>query len=176
VQIFLSPLRDRLDDIPPLASHFLHLFRKQGRTRITEISPAALEIMKRYTWPGNIRELRAALERVIIYANYNKQPRIEREDLPFEVSGAPAPDGPKTIRARLTKENFDLDKELARIELSYVEDALRLTEERKMEAWKLLGLNDRFALLRRTMILLRAYPDLAFEFPVVQKLYGRSIN
>jgi len=61
-----------------------------------------------------------------------------------------------------------------RAEFSYIERALRLTEERKSEAWKLLGLNDRLVLLRRANSLLQTFPQLASEFPTVQKLYGRD--
>ena len=69
---------------------------------------------------------------------------------------------------------IDLDIELARAELTYMEEALQSTQERKTEAWKLLGLNDRFALLRRAKALIQRHPVLASEFPTVQKLYGKQ--
>jgi two-component system, NtrC family, response regulator AtoC len=175
LQIVIPPLRERLGDIPVLASYFLNFFRKQGRTRITEISREAAEAMRRYQWPGNVRELKAVLERANIYANYHSHLRIEKEDLPFELLSAVKTEMRQVPRRDL-REGLELNVELARVELSYIEEALRLTEERKTEAWKLLGLNDRFALLRRAKNLLRTYPALGSEFLTVQKLYGKEAD
>lgn len=175
MQIILPPLRERPDDIPLLTSHFLRLFFKQGRTRITEVSSEAATILRRYQWPGNIRELRAVLERANIYANYHGHQLIEKEDLPFELLSNAVVETKQATQRKLHA-GITLDVELARVELSYIEDALSLTEERKAEAWKLLGLNDRFALLRRVKSLLRNYPDLGAEFPTVRKLYGKGTD
>jgi DNA-binding NtrC family response regulator len=173
LQITLPPLRERADDIPPLANHFLQLFREQGRTRIEEISGEALQALTGYGWPGNVRELRAALERANIYANYYGHRRIEKDDLPLELLSADMSAAKRAAPADL-RAGVVLDAELARVELSYIEEALRATGERRTEAWKLLGLNDRFALLRRAKKLLKAYPDLGAEYPSARKLYGRS--
>jgi two-component system response regulator AtoC len=67
--IFLPPLRERLDDMENLISHFVRRFnRKMGR-QIQGFSAAALEILKRYRWPGNIRELENIIERSFIIEN-----------------------------------------------------------------------------------------------------------
>ena len=58
------------------------------------------------------------------------------------------------------------------MELGYIDAALRAAEGRKAEAWKLLGLNDRFALRRRVAAVLKGHPGLAGEFPTVGRLYG----
>lgn len=64
--IHLPPLRDRREDIPLLASHFIAIFcRKMGK-KISGISPRALEILQNYSWPGNVRELANVLERGVI--------------------------------------------------------------------------------------------------------------
>ena len=173
VQIFLPPLRERHDDIPLLVSHFLNLFRQQGRTRVMELSAHAMESLMKYLWPGNVRELKAVIERAIIYANYNSHQRIEKEDLPLEIMSATAHDTKMLNRLGSGNGMVNLDMELARCELAYIEEALRSTHERKTEAWKLLGLNDRFALLRRAKALLQNYPSLASTFPTVQRLYGK---
>jgi DNA-binding NtrC family response regulator len=174
VQIFLPPLRERRDDIPILADHFLRLFREQGRTRITEIKPEAAEALTQYRWPGNVRELKAALERAIIYANYNGHQWIQKGDLPLEILSASDRDNHVAYRAHIAGNGIDLAKEMARLELSYIEEALHSTEERKTEAWRLLGLNDRFALRRRTKALLSKYPSIAQQFPTVCRLYGKT--
>lgn len=171
-QMHLQPLRDRLDDIDLLTASFLKHFRAQGRTQIAEISHDAADALRKYHWPGNVRELKAVLERANIYANYHGHARIEKEDLPLELLKNVTPETKSAPRVDLDA-GIDLDAELARVECSYIERALSLTEERKTEAWKLLGLNDRFALLRRAKNLLRSYPELGAEFPTVQKLYGK---
>lgn len=67
--IFLPPLRDRTDDIPALVPHFIKKFAKQHASSITSISTEALEILKSYRWPGNIRELENVIERAFIVEN-----------------------------------------------------------------------------------------------------------
>lgn len=171
VQIFLTPLRERRDDILLLSKHFLNLFHEQGRTRIVEINKDVAALLIQYRWPGNVRELKAVIERAIIYANYSDHHQIEKEDLPLEILGAFDNDARMSRRIRISDEGIEIDKELAKLELAYIEEALRSTHERKTEAWKLLGLNDRFALRRRAKTLLNKYPSLAPEFLLVQKLY-----
>lgn len=70
--IFLPPLRDRTDDIPALVPHFIKKFAKQHSSAITSISPEALETLKAYRWPGNIRELENVIERAFIVENSNQ--------------------------------------------------------------------------------------------------------
>lgn len=64
--IFLPPLRERSDDIPELALSFLEKFSKSHAKQIHSIAPDCLEIMKKYRWPGNIRELENVIERAFI--------------------------------------------------------------------------------------------------------------
>ncbi|GAB3647986.1 sigma-54 dependent transcriptional regulator [Echinicola sediminis] len=68
VEIFLPPLRERQDDIPLLAEHFLKIYSKKYRKEFSGFKPAALQLLQRYNWPGNIRELQHAIERAIIMA------------------------------------------------------------------------------------------------------------
>lgn len=80
--IFLPPLRDRTDDIPALVPHFIKKFAKQHASQITSINPEALEILKSYRWPGNIRELENVIERAFIVENSNQ---ITAESLPENI-------------------------------------------------------------------------------------------
>jgi two-component system, NtrC family, response regulator AtoC len=64
--IFLPPLRDRLDDIEPLAQYFIKKFAKSHGRQITGLSPDSIVLLKRYDWPGNIRELENVIERAFI--------------------------------------------------------------------------------------------------------------
>ncbi|GAB2499610.1 MAG: sigma-54-dependent Fis family transcriptional regulator [Cytophagales bacterium] len=68
VEIFLPPLRERQDDIPTLANHFLKQYGQKYRKNFSGFTPSAMELLQRYTWPGNIRELQHAIERAIIMA------------------------------------------------------------------------------------------------------------
>lgn len=72
VEIFLPPLRERQDDIPQLANHFLKQYSQKYRKNFTAFKPAAMELLQRYSWPGNIRELQHAIERAIIMAEGNE--------------------------------------------------------------------------------------------------------
>ncbi len=68
VPVLLPPLRERKEDIPELAIHFLALYREKNQKDIKEISGKALDLLVRYDWPGNIRELENCLERAVIMA------------------------------------------------------------------------------------------------------------
>lgn len=79
VQIQLPPLRDRVEDIPVLAEHFLREFGKENQKQSLEFSREVLERLISYSWPGNIRELRTAVEHGVVMA---KGLKIEIADLP----------------------------------------------------------------------------------------------
>ncbi len=68
VEIFLPPLRERQDDITQLANHFLKIYNQKYRKNFTGFSASAQQLLQRYNWPGNIRELQHAIERSIIMA------------------------------------------------------------------------------------------------------------
>ncbi len=66
IPIYVPPLRERPDDIPPLVQHYMDYFARENNTRPRRITPAALDALRRYRWKGNIRELRNTVERLII--------------------------------------------------------------------------------------------------------------
>lgn len=66
--IFLSPLRERREDIPQLASHFIQVFSKKSGKEIKSLNNCAMQQLLRYDWPGNIRELEHLIERAVIQA------------------------------------------------------------------------------------------------------------
>lgn len=72
VKITLPPLRDRQDDIPVLANAFLREFAKENQKPVTEISPEAMEMLCQYSWRGNVRELRSAIESAVALARGDK--------------------------------------------------------------------------------------------------------
>ncbi len=82
--IFLPPLRERPDDIPVLAVSFLQKFSKEHGKVITGIEPETLELMKKYRWPGNIRELENVIERAFIVETSNV---MTKSSLPDQIKG-----------------------------------------------------------------------------------------
>jgi len=84
IEIQLPPLRDRTDDIEPLALHFLKQFSQKYNRPVSGLSAALLKEMHRYPWPGNIRELQHAVERAVIMAQGEK---LQPEDFFFREAG-----------------------------------------------------------------------------------------
>jgi len=82
VTIDLPPLRERKDDIPLLAAHFLKSFSERYHISPLTITDEALALIVRYAWPGNVRQLENAIERLVVLANGNL---IKPEELPQEV-------------------------------------------------------------------------------------------
>ncbi|MBU4500858.1 MAG: nif-specific transcriptional activator NifA, partial [Gammaproteobacteria bacterium] len=80
VSIFLPPLRDRREDIPPLIEHFLDKFNKDNDRKLA-ITPAAMEVMLKCNWPGNVRELENCIERT---ATMTRTSTIQDVDLPCQ--------------------------------------------------------------------------------------------
>lgn len=88
--IYIPPLRQRPDDIELLAMHFLQEVAEAGAS-VRELSPATLETLRAHHWPGNVRQLRSAIERAAIVA---RGERVEVGDLPPEIHGVPTQDEP----------------------------------------------------------------------------------
>jgi DNA-binding NtrC family response regulator len=66
VEIRVPPLSERVEDIPMLAQHYLQYYAKKYHKAINNIAPEAMDKLKRYAWPGNIRELQHSIERAVI--------------------------------------------------------------------------------------------------------------
>jgi two-component system response regulator AtoC len=81
VTIELPPLRERKEDVPLLAQHFLRKFAVENQKEITDFSPEASDFLLKYNWPGNVRELENAIERAVILA---KNSYIDAADMPQE--------------------------------------------------------------------------------------------
>ncbi|MEE9592792.1 MAG: sigma-54 dependent transcriptional regulator [Thermoplasmata archaeon] len=82
IEIKIPPLRERHEDIPLLAAHFLEVYSARYAKRIDGIAGETMELLNRYEWPGNVRELKNAIERAVAYA---KGSFITKEDLPEAV-------------------------------------------------------------------------------------------
>ena len=135
VTITLPPLRERKEDIPLLANHFLRKFSEENHKSISHISPEALEIITQYSWPGNVRELEHVVERSVILSIH---PIILPEDLPKKMF-----EETKSLEAQISEEPLSL-KEL---EKRYVMKVLEKTGGNKKKASEILGI-DRATLYR----------------------------
>ncbi len=127
VPIHIPPLRERREDIPPLVEHFIVKLRRKFPHRIKSVSPEAMEIMQRYDWPGNIRELENTIERIaVLYA----PERIEPKHLPPEITGE-VHRGPQ----------YSHKGTLQNIEREAIENALRETKGNQSKAAEMLGIS-----------------------------------
>ena len=84
INIHIPPLRDHPEDIPGLAGHFIKTNNPKMGLNIENMTPVALDLLKKYSWPGNIRELRNVIERAMIFCD---EATIDINHLPAELKG-----------------------------------------------------------------------------------------
>ena len=111
IPVFVPPLRDRQEDIPMLADHFMAEFAREYGRRVKTFDPAAITAIQQYPWPGNVRELRNVIERLMIMVPGD---RISAMDLGFlDPSGLARPGLHVAPAGRLTlheaRDNFERD-------------------------------------------------------------------
>jgi DNA-binding NtrC family response regulator len=142
IPIRLPALRERADDVPLVAEHFLAKYTREMGKPIGGFSPAALERLKAYPWPGNVRELENVIERAVALEISD---RIQPDALgdPF-LDGRPSVGlfGRKTPDA-IPATGFNLEQHLQDIERTHVERALRQADGVQVRAADLLGLSFR---------------------------------
>ncbi|HTL09977.1 MAG TPA: sigma 54-interacting transcriptional regulator [Chitinophagaceae bacterium] len=103
--IYLPPLRDRKEDIPQLALHFLRRYSKKTGKRITTLSSKGLQLLKNYDWPGNIRELEHLIERSVLLSETDT---IKDIHLPIQKPRSSSPIEPDAFKAQTI---FEVEKE-----------------------------------------------------------------
>jgi two-component system response regulator PilR (NtrC family) len=139
IPIALPPLRDRREDIPLLAAHFLEKFKEQMGKAVTGVSNEAMALLSRYDWPGNIRELENALERAVALES---TPTVLPDSLPSAIRGeAQKPAGAPV--EMLPEAGFDLEAHVQGIERGYISEALRQAGGVQVKAAELLGMSFR---------------------------------
>ncbi|HLY11775.1 MAG TPA: sigma-54 dependent transcriptional regulator [Planctomycetota bacterium] len=139
IPIHIPPLRERRDDIPILAEHFLGKYSKDMKRAGKRFAPEVKEAMMRHPWPGNIRELENAVQRSIALSDGDM---ITAKDL-LETA-APTPDlrsvAAATARA-IGEEGLDLDQTMTDIEMGYLKRALEMTGGNYTKAAQLLKMS-----------------------------------
>lgn len=104
VSIKLPPLRDRPEDIPALAQHFLQRYGDTGTKRVVSIAPEAMTLLSRSSWPGNVRELEHTIRRAVVLTPHSM---ILPEDLPMAIQHPPSAPGESTGSACKTLEQLE---------------------------------------------------------------------
>jgi len=123
VEIYVPPLRERLDDIPLLSNHFLEMYRTKYKKPGMKMTADALKKLKKYSWPGNIRELQHIIERTVIMSNSNI---LNASDFVLNISEATS----------VNKNNLNLED----VERQTIEKALKKNNYNISAAAKELGL------------------------------------
>ncbi len=132
--IALPPLRERTEDVPLLAQHFLEHFTEAMGKKIVAFTPGAVAAMVQYRWPGNIRELQNCVERAVIVA---RAATIDVPDLPrYIFAETENPTAGLDIPT-------DLDSELARQERRFLLEALQRANGIQVRAAEILGISER---------------------------------
>ncbi len=130
VRIVLPPLRERREDIPMLAHHFLHKVSSGNNQTIRGFVPETMALLERYHWPGNVRELENVIERTVSLAH---GPLIMPDDLPETVRKAEA------AGAGGNESLLSLDE----VEKRHLNRVLRETDGNKVRAARILGIDRR---------------------------------
>jgi len=135
VTIEIPPLRERKDDILPLAKHFIDRYAGEIKKDVRGIDPAAVRALKRHTWPGNIRELQNTMERAVLMC---EERFIRLEDLHL-VGDRVREDGETDLCFRMPPNGVDLEE----IERQAILEALRIHNWVQKDAAQFLGVSSR---------------------------------
>ncbi|MEW6430795.1 MAG: sigma 54-interacting transcriptional regulator [Myxococcota bacterium] len=146
VQLVLPPLRERLDDLEPLVLQLIERYYAEDpgaakRHRVREVTPEALEVLKAYPWPGNIRELRNVVFGALVTRRAGSALLVS--DLPRRLWARPEHDAgliaPATIEQRIAAGDFNLKDEIEALERVALSAALRRAQGNAAKAARLLG-------------------------------------
>jgi DNA-binding NtrC family response regulator len=135
VPIVVPPLRERQADISMLVDHFLRIFCASAKKPLKALKPDVLEILEDYAWPGNVRELENVVQRLVVMVNTQV---VTLEHLPQQLLHSSAA-GQESIL--IPEGGVDFDAELERIEMAYLNAALRRTDGKKTAAAMLLRID-----------------------------------
>jgi transcriptional regulator with GAF, ATPase, and Fis domain len=144
VPIELPPLRDRVEDILPLAQHFIQKYNEEnGRNVSEQLAPDVLALLEAYSWPGNVRELENTIERAVVIAPGDE---ITKECLRTEISDPKSAvsghhDGASNAAVGDIGRGINFYEEVRRFEIDLIRRALEQTGGHQSRAARLLGMN-----------------------------------
>jgi DNA-binding NtrC family response regulator len=138
--IFIPPLRERRDDIPRLLYHFLKLYCRQTGKQVDGFSDDALETLINHEWPGNVRQLKNVVERLVIiaddrildYQNLSDHWEIKPNHMPDAV--------PKTLEELKSIKRHLLENQFGKIERNFLQKALSVAEGNIAQAARQVGM------------------------------------
>ena len=135
--LFIPPLRERKEDIVPLALDMMKRFNEDLKKNFSGMTPEAADCLRAYTWPGNIRELRNVIERTMILANPGE---IDVNDLPHEIREFEAPPEAVSLDAEASPA-VGTFVTLEELEDRYILEVLTATGNNKTHAARILGIH-----------------------------------
>jgi DNA-binding NtrC family response regulator len=128
VEVHIPPLRERKEDILPLAEHFIHKIAAREGRPAPALCKDALDVLQSYRWPGNVRELENFMEKTMIFCRGDK---IDKASLPWEIRRG----------NRREQDEYSLKQAVARLEQEYIRKALAATDDNRTQAAKLLEIS-----------------------------------
>ncbi len=134
IPIHLPPLRERVEDIPLLAGHFIKKYNEKLGKEIRGLAPGVMDYLAAYNWPGNIRELENVIERAL---TLTEGKYIDVDALPPSLT-RPASEAPFSFTAHIPEKGIDLEKELENLESQVIKLALKKAGGVKSKAADLL--------------------------------------
>lgn len=137
IPIHLPPLRDRREDIPLLAKHFLRKICTDMRRPVLEITQKAVRALENYKWPGNVREMENVIERTVALTDSDI---IDVQDLPPQIGGVAQRDS-LLPSLQIPEEGLDLADAIAQIEQTLIKQAMDKSSNVKARAASLLKIN-----------------------------------
>jgi transcriptional regulator with GAF, ATPase, and Fis domain len=144
VPIELPPLRDRREDILPLAQHFIAKYNEENGRKVSEqIAPEVLALLEAYSWPGNVRELENAIERAVVIAPSDE---VSRQCLRQEISdpqsvAVVSEEGASVGAVQDLGRGINFYDQVRRFEIDLIRRALEQTGGHQSRAARLLGMN-----------------------------------
>jgi DNA-binding NtrC family response regulator len=133
IVIKIPPLRDRTEDIPMLARHFIKKFSDENQRDTLALEPSALKVLMEYPWPGNVRELENVMERAVVLSQGNS---ISADLFPKNIT-LPYPETPD----RFIEDNISLKEKVGNFEKAIILAALEKTGWNQKKAAQLLSVN-----------------------------------
>ncbi|MHC4355137.1 MAG: sigma-54-dependent transcriptional regulator [Planctomycetota bacterium] len=134
VNISLPPLRDRIDDMPELVDHFLKEAASEVGSKVTGITDAAMAVLGKYEWPGNIRQLRNSIRTMVVMCDRD---RLDVQDIPPEISQRRQLVAGSRPTAGLGAVSLD------ELEKQAIEETLAKTNGNREKTAKILGIGER---------------------------------
>jgi DNA-binding NtrC family response regulator len=131
IPIIIPPLRDRAEDIPLLANHFISKYCQRNDSELKILTPEALEALQKYFWPGNVRELENCIERAVLLSRNDK---IDVDDFPTKIR--------EGRKIKVVSEEAPETPTLESIEKAYIYYIMDQTKGKKSKAAKLLGIDN----------------------------------